>query len=70
MAIQQTNNPDRLIAPQELAERWGICVDTLKRWRAQGRDPSWVRIGRQIRYRMRDVEDYEQGRDQREASSS
>ena len=52
-------NPDRLIAPQELAERWGICVDTLKRWRAQGRGPSWVRIGRQIRYRMRDIRDHE-----------
>jgi hypothetical protein len=29
---------------------------TLEAWRAIGRGPSWVRVGRSVRYRRRDVE--------------
>ena len=57
-------DPGHFISQRELARRWGLSIDTLKRWRAQGRGPSWVRIGRQIRYAMRDIWDYESSRDE------
>ena len=52
-------DPSHFIGQRELARRWGLSIGTLTRWRAQGRGPSWVRIGKQIRYRMKDVRDYE-----------
>lgn len=61
-------DPSHFITPRELARRWGLSVDTLKRWRAQGHGPRWVRIGRQIRYAMKDIRDHESSRD--EASRS
>ena len=61
-------DPSHFIGQRELARRWGLSIGTLTRWRAQGRGPSWVRIGKQIRYRMQDVQDYElaQRKDQKD----
>ncbi len=38
-----------------LARRWKITPRTLERWRADGKGPRFVRIGRHIRYRQSDV---------------
>ena len=61
-------DPSHFIGQRELSRRWGLSIGTLTRWRSQGRGPSWVRIGKQIRYRMQDVQDYElaQRKDQKD----
>jgi excisionase family DNA binding protein len=49
----------RHLTPEELSERLGIPVETLKRWRRTGDGPKFMRVGRHVRYRLADVEAYE-----------
>lgn len=44
-----------LLSTKLLSRRWDIAPRTLERWRAEGRGPQFVRIGRHIRYRQRDI---------------
>ena len=39
-----------LIDEHEAAERLGLSVKTLRRWRWAGRPPAFVKIGRSVRY--------------------
>lgn len=43
----------------ELARRWKTSQRTLQRWRAQDAGPPFVRLGGAIRYRLTDIENYE-----------
>lgn len=43
----------------ELAERWRISEATLERWRTEAGDPVFLKLGNQVRYRLRDVEAFE-----------
>ena len=48
-----------LITPKDLAERLGISDRCLRERRAMGRSlPKYVRVGRFIRYRPKDVEEW------------
>ena len=42
----------------EAAGRLGLKVPTLRAWRAQGRGPAYIRLGRAIRYLPTDVEEF------------
>jgi len=42
-----------------LARRWKITPRTLERWRAEGKGPRFVRIGRHIRYGQSDIRAFE-----------
>ena len=44
--------------PTELAEHYQIPVATLYAWRYKGEGPLAHRIGRHLRYRRRDVEEW------------
>lgn len=48
--------PNRLVAPEELANYLGVPVKTLYQWRYKGVGPPGLRIGRHVRYRPEDVE--------------
>ncbi len=48
-----------LIREWQLAERWKMSARTLQRWRTRQLGPSYVSLGRSIRYRLSDVEAYE-----------
>ena len=48
-----------LLTSKELAERWRIKEQTLRKWRLVGGGPRYICVGRAIRYRMADVEAYE-----------
>lgn len=52
------NGPDRLLSPRELAEYLGVPVTTLYRWRYRQEGPRGFRVGRHLRYRWRDVEEW------------
>jgi len=61
-------NAPELLTPQEVAEFLGVGVGTLTVWRSTGRYPlKFVRVGRRIRYRRRDVEAF---LDERTATST
>lgn len=47
---------DRLLRPDEVAELLGVPVGTMANWRYQGRGPAFVKVGRHVRYRRRDVD--------------
>ncbi len=51
---------NQLISREELANRWSFCVETLKRWEKAGKLP-FLKLGKQIRYRLSTVEQIENG---------
>ena len=49
---------DRLLSPHELALFLGVPLRTIYRWRYQGDGPPGFRVGRHVRYRRADVEQW------------
>lgn len=49
----------RHLTTEELSERTGIPVETLRQWRRHGRGPVPMKLGRGVRYRLADVEAWE-----------
>lgn len=47
---------DPLLTPDEVAELLGIPTGTLANWRYQRLGPTYLRVGRHVRYRRADVE--------------
>jgi len=45
-----------LLHAADVAELLGIPVATLANWRASGKGPPYLRVGRHVRYRAIDVE--------------
>lgn len=45
-----------LLNTAELAQRLGVAQITLRKWRLTGAGPVFVRCGRNIRYRLADVD--------------
>jgi excisionase family DNA binding protein len=52
----------RHLSTEELATRTGIPAETLRYWRQLGKGPAYMRLGRAIRYRLADVEAWEESR--------
>ncbi len=42
--------PDRLLKEEEAANRLGLSVKTLRRWRWAGKPPAFLKIGAAVRY--------------------
>lgn len=47
------------ISPEQLAARWDVKLETLQRWRCEGVGPRFFKVERRIRYRLDDIEAYE-----------
>lgn len=48
---------NQLLSTIEAAARLNIHPETLKRWRAEGRSPAYVKLaGKAVRYRASDIE--------------
>jgi hypothetical protein len=54
-APQRTSDSDALLAEVHAAQLLCLSSRTLQAWRAKGAGPSFVRAGRAIRYRRRDL---------------
>jgi excisionase family DNA binding protein len=52
---------DDVLTPDEVADFLKIPKSTLYSWRHRSSGPSAMRVGRHLRYRMRDVEAYLDG---------
>jgi predicted DNA-binding transcriptional regulator AlpA len=55
-AVLDHDDPNRAIDTSELADRIGLAAITIVQQRALGGGPPFFRVGRQIRYRLRDVD--------------
>lgn len=53
--IQRLADGDALLAESQAADLLNLSSRTLQAWRAKGIGPSFVRAGRAIRYRKRDL---------------
>jgi excisionase family DNA binding protein len=53
---------EKHLTVQELAEREGVPVSTVRQWNYKGSGPRFMRIGKFVRYRLGDVEQWERSR--------
>jgi len=53
---------DHHLAPADLARRENVGVETVYAWNRDGTGPRYMRIGKHARYRLADVESWENGR--------
>jgi predicted DNA-binding transcriptional regulator AlpA len=51
-----TRTADPLLGPGDVSALLGLPVATLANWRCAGKGPPFLRVGRHVRYRRRDVE--------------
>jgi hypothetical protein len=60
--VNQTPTPavgvDQLLTERQAAAALLVSVKTLQAWRVQGRNLPFVRIGRKIAYRVRDINEF------------
>lgn len=53
----------QLLTPKELAQRWQVANNTLRKWRVAGTGPHYIKLGdsrnSEVRYRLEDVEAFE-----------
>ena len=54
-SLSIANDSDRLLTEVQAAEALSLSVRTLQAWRPRGAGPAFVRAGRAIRYRRRDL---------------
>lgn len=47
------------LCEKELARKWGLSHRTLQRWRWLKQGPSYLKIGGRIRYRPKDILEFE-----------
>jgi len=57
-----TTQPNELLHPAAVAETLGVPVRTLEAWRYRREGPPYVKVGRRIRYRSVDLENWILGR--------
>ena len=50
----------RILTDIEVAERLGVSRFTVRAWRLKGIGPRFLKMGRAVRYRTQDVDEYEQ----------
>jgi len=48
----------RPLTTTEAAEHLGVKPGTLEVWRVQGKGPTYLKLGRSVRYRMADLDAY------------
>lgn len=48
----------KLLSEREVEERYGMKIRTLRKWRWSGEGPPYAKLGRSVRYRPEDIEDF------------
>jgi len=49
---------ERPMTDRQAAERLGLAAQTLRNYRFQGRGPKYLKLGRAVRYRPSDLDDW------------
>ncbi len=50
------------LSPEELADRFGVPLQTVYGWNKQTSGPPYMKLGRHVRYKLSDVLAWEQSR--------
>lgn len=53
---------NKFISEQLLAERWGVAVTTLQKWRQTGYGPVFAKLSARVAYPVESVEEFERSR--------
>jgi hypothetical protein len=53
------NTTNQFYTETQLAERWAMSVKTLQAWRERGNGLVFIKLGKAVRYRLTDIEDFE-----------
>lgn len=57
---QSLNKQERIgLQELELAQRWGMAVTTLQKWRQQGIGPNFLKMGSRVLYPIKNIEQFE-----------
>ena len=48
------------LTPEDLSARWNLPLTTLSQWRWHGKPPAFAKIGKRVRYELKDVEEFEE----------
>lgn len=56
--IEPEPKPIRVMTVKQAAEYLGLAVSTLNKWRCHGGGPKFLKMGRAVRYRAEDLEEY------------
>ncbi|MGI8515640.1 MAG: helix-turn-helix transcriptional regulator [Acidimicrobiia bacterium] len=56
--IQTMERDDRLVTVEELADYLGVPVGTIYAWRYRREGPPGFRVGKYVRYRWSDVQEW------------
>ena len=54
-----SSSQNRILTDVEVAERLGVSRFTVRSWRLRGVGPRFLKMGRAVRYRCQDVDEYE-----------
>ena len=54
-----SRSENRTLTDLEVAERLGVSRFTVRSWRLKGVGPRFLKLGRAVRYRSQDVDEYE-----------
>jgi predicted DNA-binding transcriptional regulator AlpA len=49
---------DDLLTEREVRSGWSLSIPWLRRTRREGRGPRFLKLGKMVRYRRRDIEEY------------
>ncbi len=60
--MEVSHNMNKYIDEQQVAELTGIAVQTLRNWRSKRRFIRYCKVGRAVRYDIRDVHEFMEGR--------
>jgi predicted DNA-binding transcriptional regulator AlpA len=62
MAVRNIDQAERHLSMQDLADREGVPLQTVRQWRVKGTGPRGMAIGKYVRFRLSDVLDWEESR--------
>ncbi len=57
-----SDSKKEFLTPTELADRWRVSLDSVYRWRKEGKAPPFYTIHGSILYRLADVEELEEAK--------
>jgi len=58
MPPQNTSSSNALMTVQQAADYLGLAVSTLNKWRCLGGGPVFLKMGRAVRYRQKNLDSY------------
>jgi predicted DNA-binding transcriptional regulator AlpA len=62
LRTQTEASVERYLSVDDLAERYGVAVQTVYQWNHRGTGPRFVKVGRLPRYRLTDIIAWEDSR--------